>query len=72
MFCYYLKSSNALHTQFWSLLQNIVVMGFGLVALGLSAAYLAYLRSTIDPKQTYVAISEDGSESLVQKKSKWD
>lgn len=47
-------------------------MTFGIVAITLSAAYLAYMKSQIKSSNTYIAIAEDGTESLVMKKSKWD
>ncbi|XP_047741722.1 small integral membrane protein 8-like isoform X2 [Hyalella azteca] len=49
---------------------NLMVMAFGVCSITLSAAYLLYLRMNMDPK-TYIAISEDGTQTLVQKKSKW-
>lgn len=51
--------------------QNIVIMGFGLVALALSGAYLAYLKATISQSKTYIAIDEDGTQTLQEKRSKW-
>lgn len=51
---------------------NMMVMGFGLVAITLSAAYLAYLKASLSGTKTYIAINEDGSQSLLEKKSKWE
>ncbi|MPC14402.1 Small integral membrane protein 8 [Portunus trituberculatus] len=51
---------------------NIVVMGFGTVAILCSAIYLAYMKSQLKESKTYVAIGEDDSKVLLLKKSKWD
>ncbi|KAG7165517.1 small integral membrane protein 8-like [Homarus americanus] len=51
---------------------NLAVMSFGVVAIICSGAYLAYMKSQQRESKTYVAIAEDGTQSLTQKKSKWD
>ncbi|KAF2352808.1 UPF0708 protein [Trinorchestia longiramus] len=50
---------------------NMMVMAFGVCSITLSAAYLVYLRMNMDPK-TYIAINEDGTQTLMEKKSKWE
>lgn len=47
-------------------------MTFGVVAIVCSAAYLAYMKSQLKESKTYIAIAEDDTQHLVQKKSKWD
>lgn len=52
---------------------NKFVIYSGLVAITGCAGYLFYMRSQRKPDATdYVAIAEDGTESLQVKKSKWD
>ncbi|XP_050725109.1 small integral membrane protein 8-like [Eriocheir sinensis] len=51
---------------------NIAVMTFGVIAIGCSTAYLAYMKSQMQGSKTYVAIAEDDTKLLIQKKSKWD
>ena len=52
---------------------NKFIMFSGLFAITSCAAYIAYMRAQHKAAGTeYVAIAEDGSESLQRKKSKWD
>ena len=52
---------------------NKYVIYSGLVAISGCTAYLMYMRSQRKTDGTeYVAIAEDGTETLQQKKSKWD
>ncbi|XP_071536807.1 small integral membrane protein 8 [Panulirus ornatus] len=51
---------------------NLAVMTFGVLAIICSTAYLAYMKSQLQESKTYVAIAEDGSQHLTQKKSKWE
>nr|CAD7407511.1 unnamed protein product [Timema poppensis] len=51
---------------------NAVIMGLGLLALSISVGYIAYMRSKYEGMGYYAAVTEDGKETFVQKKSKWD
>lgn len=52
---------------------NKYIIYSGLIAISGCTAYLMYMRSQKKAGGTeYVAISEDGIESLQPKKSKWD
>nr|CAD7598212.1 unnamed protein product [Timema genevievae] len=52
--------------------ENAVIMGLGLLALSISVGYIAYMRSKYEGMGYYAAVTEDGKETFVQKKSKWD
>lgn len=54
------------------ILQNKIVMGFGLVAMSVCVGYIAYMRHKYEGMGYYSALEEDGKEVYVQKKSKWD
>ncbi|XP_063239874.1 small integral membrane protein 8 [Bacillus rossius redtenbacheri] len=51
---------------------NAVVMGLGLCALAVSVGYIAYMRRKYEGMGFYSAVSRDGEEQFLQKKSKWD
>ncbi|XP_055594414.1 small integral membrane protein 8 [Uranotaenia lowii] len=51
---------------------NVVIMGIGLVAVGITFGYIAYMRSKYENLGYYTAIQEDGKEVFVKRKSKWD
>jgi len=51
---------------------NMYVMGFGLVGIGLSTLYLAYLKATTVNADTYVAVNDDGTRSLIKRRSNWE
>ncbi|XP_065095401.1 small integral membrane protein 8 [Ochlerotatus camptorhynchus] len=51
---------------------NAVIMGLGLVAIGITFGYIAYMRSKYDGLGYYSAIQEDGKEVFVKRKSKWE
>ncbi|KAL7631215.1 UNVERIFIED_CONTAM: hypothetical protein RMT77_010661 [Armadillidium vulgare] len=51
---------------------NLIIMTFGVVGILFSGAYLAYMRAQIEKNNTYVAIGENGNQTLMQKRSKWD
>ena len=50
----------------------MAIMVMGLVFLGGSSAYLAYMKSQQKESKTYLAIAEDGSLTTMKKTSKWD
>lgn len=49
-------------------------MAAGLLAISGCAGYLAYLNATVRNAgpDKYIALNEDGTEYLLEKKSKWD
>ncbi|KXJ75845.1 small integral membrane protein 8 [Aedes albopictus] len=51
---------------------NAIVMGIGLVAIGITFGYIAYMRSKYEGLGYYSAIQEDGKEVFVKRKSKWE
>jgi len=51
---------------------NKYVMGLGLTAITGCVAYLLYMRSQVDDKKVYTAISETGEQTLTVRKSRWD
>lgn len=51
---------------------NAVIMGLGLVAIGITFGYIAYMRSKYEGLGYYSAIQEDGKEVFVKRKSKWE
>ncbi|RWS12498.1 small integral membrane protein 8-like isoform X2 [Dinothrombium tinctorium] len=54
---------------------NKYVMGAGLVAITSSLCYLAYfnwINRDLKSSENYVAVSEDGSEILRKRSSRWD
>ncbi|XP_055546328.1 small integral membrane protein 8 [Wyeomyia smithii] len=51
---------------------NAVIMGLGLVAIGITFGYIAYMRAKYEGLGYYTAIQEDGKEIFVKKKSKWE
>ncbi|XP_049286068.1 small integral membrane protein 8 [Anopheles funestus] len=51
---------------------NVVVMGIGLVCLGITFGYIAYMRSKYEGLGYYTAVQEDGKEVFVKRKSKWE
>ncbi len=54
------------------LLQNKFIMTIGLLAITACSGYLLYMRTQYENMGYYVAVKEDGSEHLQQKKSRWD
>lgn len=57
---------------FFSKLQNKIVMVLGLVAIAGCAGYLTYMKTKYENMGYYVAVREDGSKQLHTKKSRWD
>ncbi|XP_068240575.1 small integral membrane protein 8 [Palaemon carinicauda] len=51
---------------------NLAVMAFGVVAILCSTGYLAYMKLQHRESKSYVAIAEDDTQHLYQKRSKWD
>lgn len=51
---------------------NLAIMAFGVIAISCSTAYLAYMKAQHRESKAYIAIAEDGSQHLTQKRSKWD
>ncbi|XP_052564393.1 LOW QUALITY PROTEIN: small integral membrane protein 8, partial [Culex pipiens pallens] len=51
---------------------NAIIMGIGLVAIGVTFGYIAYMRSKYEGLGYYTAIQEDGKEVFVKRKSKWE
>uniref|UniRef100_A0A1Q3FYK2 Small integral membrane protein 8 n=1 Tax=Culex tarsalis TaxID=7177 RepID=A0A1Q3FYK2_CULTA len=51
---------------------NAIIMGLGLVAIGITFGYIAYMRSKYEGLGYYTAIQEDGKEVFVKRKSKWE
>ena len=47
-------------------------MTIGLLAITACSGYLLYMRTQYENMGYYVAVKEDGSEHLQQKKSRWD
>lgn len=53
-------------------LQNIVIMTLGLIALGSAVGYIGYMRHKYESQGYYAAVQEDGTESYVKRRSKWE
>ncbi|KAJ9590741.1 hypothetical protein L9F63_016257 [Diploptera punctata] len=51
---------------------NIVIMSLGLAAMGICVCYMAYMRTKYENMGYYTAIDQQGGETFVRKKSKWD
>ncbi|XP_058826186.1 small integral membrane protein 8 [Topomyia yanbarensis] len=51
---------------------NVVIMGLGVVAIGITFGYIAYMRSKYEGLGYYTAVQEDGKELFVKRKSKWE
>lgn len=51
---------------------NIIVMCIGLMALGGTIGYIAYMRHKYEGMGYYTAVKEDGTEVFTKKKSKWE
>ncbi|XP_053696092.1 small integral membrane protein 8 [Sabethes cyaneus] len=51
---------------------NAIIMGIGLVAIGITFGYIAFMRAKYEGLGYYTAIQEDGKEIFVKKKSKWE
>ncbi|CAL4160245.1 unnamed protein product, partial [Meganyctiphanes norvegica] len=51
---------------------NLFIMTFGIIAITCTTGYLAYMKSQHQQNNTYVAIAEDGTQFVTQKKSKWE
>jgi len=47
-------------------------MAFGIIAISGCAGYLAYMKTKYENMGYYVAIREDGTQQLHNKKSRWD
>ncbi|MCL4121134.1 UNVERIFIED_CONTAM: hypothetical protein GTU68_049219 [Idotea baltica] len=47
-------------------------MTFGVISILLTGSYLAYMNTQNRKNKNYIAISDDGTETLMSKKSKWD
>lgn len=47
-------------------------MGFGLIALGGTIGYIAWMRHKYEALGYYVAVQNDGTEIFTKKKSKWE
>ncbi|KAJ8865814.1 hypothetical protein PR048_033336 [Dryococelus australis] len=50
--------------------RNVVIMGLGVCALAISFGYIAYMRSKYEGMGYYSAVSKEGEEQFLQKKSK--
>jgi hypothetical protein len=47
-------------------------MTIGLAAMGICVGYIAYMRTKYENMGYYAAMNENGEESFVKKKSKWN
>jgi hypothetical protein len=53
-------------------LTDIIVMGFGIVAITGVFGYIAWMRSKYEGLGYYSAYKDDGTEVFEKKKSRWD
>ncbi|KAE8737419.1 hypothetical protein FOCC_FOCC017114 [Frankliniella occidentalis] len=69
-----LKTSNVFRVVNFELYAkpNRIIMTIGLCAMAGSLAYIAYMRHKYEGMGYYVAVSDNGEESFVKKKSRWD
>ncbi|XP_022904703.1 small integral membrane protein 8 [Onthophagus taurus] len=51
---------------------NAVIMGLGLACMGGALAYIAYMRYQWESMGYYSAVTADGQETFLKKKSKWE
>ncbi|KAJ1525029.1 hypothetical protein ONE63_009875 [Megalurothrips usitatus] len=51
---------------------NKIIMGLGLLAMGGSLVYIAYMRHKYEGMGYYSAVSENGEEQFLKRKSRWD
>ncbi|XP_075213989.1 small integral membrane protein 8 [Lycorma delicatula] len=51
---------------------NKMIMAAGLLTMGLCSGYIFYMRKKYEGMGYYSAVSENGNELYLPKKSKWD
>ncbi|XP_058448840.1 small integral membrane protein 8 [Malaya genurostris] len=51
---------------------NAVIMAIGVVAIGITFGYIAYMRSKYDGLGYYTAVQDDGKELFLKRKSRWE
>ncbi|CAH0557336.1 unnamed protein product [Brassicogethes aeneus] len=51
---------------------NLAIMGLGLIALATCTGYIAYMRYQHEQQGYYTVVKDDGTETFLKKKSKWD
>ncbi|PSN30473.1 Small integral membrane protein 8 [Blattella germanica] len=51
---------------------NAVIMALGLGAMTICVGYIFYMRTKFENMGYYSAVNEQGEETFLRKKSKWD